>query len=372
MTTVMRRFTSILLVFALVPIVAAQGPSVPSPFQRLQETSADGVVQVKGQVVLLVAGAPVGKRFVLRYPAGIPWNGGLVVGAHGGSGGNNFDAAGNVIGTDETALDDVIGRHAVAGGFAYASVDRDGAVSARDGLRLTNQFTDLVAANLAARLGRPPARRYLVGLSMGGGITRAAAEDPVKKYAGTLIVAGAGGDLPTRVARQTQLAELWPAIDPRSHPALPDDDPKVQAFAAAIGTPVAARRLWPYTATNAVNAASRPAPAAGENAAGRVWVPTIEVVGTWDDFVHAELLAYANGCSRPPCTACIRSRASGTCRATTTAHRRSCSSRPRWGSTRTSRRRWGRGRPTCRRCARRSTCSCGGSRAASRRRPVRR
>ena len=81
------------------------------------------------------------KRFVLRHPADAArWNGSLVIGAHGGSGGNNFDPTGKVIGTDETALDDVIGRHAVASGFAYASMDRDGAVSAREGLALTNQF----------------------------------------------------------------------------------------------------------------------------------------------------------------------------------------------------------------------------------------
>jgi pimeloyl-ACP methyl ester carboxylesterase len=292
MSAIMRRFSPVLLCMALVLRLAAQTPSVPSPFQRVQESISQGVVEAKGQVVLLAAGAPVAKRFVLRYPAGTPWNGGLVIGAHGGSGGNNFDPTGKVIGTDETALDDVIGRHAVAGGFAYASVDRDGAVNARDGLRLTNQFADLVAANIATRLGRPPARRYLVGLSMGGGITRAAAEDPAKRYAGTLIVAGAGGDLAVRTERQQKLAALWPAIDPRTHPGLPDDDPQVQAFAKVIGTPAAARRLWPYTATNAVNAASRPAQRPDESSTGRVWVPTVEVVGTWDDFVHAELLAY--------------------------------------------------------------------------------
>ena len=95
---------------------------------------------------LEVAGSPAGKRFVVRYPE-TGWNGSLVIGAHGGSGGNNFDPTGKVIGTDETALDDVIGRHAVARDFAYASVDRDGAVDApRAGLSLTNQFAALAAA----------------------------------------------------------------------------------------------------------------------------------------------------------------------------------------------------------------------------------
>ncbi|MGE0359618.1 MAG: alpha/beta hydrolase domain-containing protein [Vicinamibacterales bacterium] len=256
------------------------------------ESRANGVVQVKGTVPLTVAGAPVAKRFVLRYPES-GWNGSLVVGAHGGSGGSNFSRDGKVIGTDETALDDVIGRHAVARGFAYASVDRDGAIDAGGGLALTNQFADLVAAEVGRRLGKAPARRYLLGLSMGGGIARLAAETAGTPYAGVVIVAGAGGDLPTRLARQPRLAALWPAIDPKAHPGLPDSDPKVVAFADAIGTPVAARRLWPYTAAGAVRAAAAKAPAAaGSNSTGRVQVPTIEVAGTWDDFVITELKAY--------------------------------------------------------------------------------
>ena len=115
---------------------------------------------------------------------------------------------------------------------------------------------------------------------------------PSRTYAGALIIAGAGGDLATRTARQAQLAALWPGVDPKRNPGLAPTDPKLQAFAEAIGTPVAARRLWPYTATNAVNAASRPPQPAGEDSTGRVMVPTIEVAGTWDDFVLKELLAY--------------------------------------------------------------------------------
>ncbi|HUU33357.1 MAG TPA: hypothetical protein VMW48_04795, partial [Vicinamibacterales bacterium] len=264
----------------------------PSPFAAAATTTAGGVVQLKGTVPLAVAGAAVAKRFVLRYPeAG--WNGALVVGAHGGSGGNNFDPTGKVIGTDETALDDVIGAHAVAARFAYASVDRDGAVNAADGLALTTQFGNLVSFEIARRLGRAPARRYLLGLSMGGGIARAAAEAPGTPYSGIVIVAGANGDLPTRSARQVRLAELWPGIDPKTHPGLPASDPKVTAFAAAIGTPVAARRLWPYTATGAVRAAATSAPpGATGNSTAVVHVPTIEVAGTWDDFVITELKAY--------------------------------------------------------------------------------
>jgi len=280
---------------ALVAVTSgtAQTP-VGGPFAAAVETRADGVVQLKGTVPVIVAGATVAKRFVLRYPA-TGWNGSLVIGAHGGSGGNNFDPAGTVIGTDETALDDVIGGHAVAARFAYASVDRDGAISTTGGLALTNQFADLAAGEIARRLGRAATRRYLLGLSMGGGIARAAAETASTPYAGVVIVAGANGDLPTRTARQARLAALWPGIDPKVHPGLADSDPKVMAFAEAIGTPVAARRLWPYTAAGAVRAAAAvapTAPGASGNSTAVVQVPTIEVAGTWDDFVITELKAY--------------------------------------------------------------------------------
>jgi hypothetical protein len=283
------------LLAAAVALAAPARPQAPAgPFATAAESRDAGIVQLKGTVPLTVAGAPVAKRFVIRYPAS-GWNAALVIGAHGGSGGSNFDPAGKVIGTDETALDDVIGRHAVSRGFAYASVDRDGAMSASDGLALTTQFGNLASFEIARRLGRTPARRYLLGLSMGGGIARAAAELQGSPYAGVVIVAGANGDLPTRTARQAKLAALWPGIDPKVHPGLPDRDPKVVAFAEAIGTPVAARRLWPYTASGAVRAAANPAPpapGAAGNSTGVVRVPTIEVAGTWDDFVITELKAY--------------------------------------------------------------------------------
>ena len=291
---------ALLVAAGAIAVAVARAHAQPNPFSGATETHPGGLVQLTGTVPLTIAGAPVPKRFVIRYPAS-GWNGSLVIGAHGGSGGNNFDPTGKVIGTDETALDDVIGRHAVAARFAYASVDRDGAIDAAGGLALTNQFADLAAAEVARRLGRVPARRYLLGLSMGGGIARAAAETAGTPYAGVVIVAGANGDLPTRVARQARMAELWPAIDPKAHPGLADSDSKVIAFAEVIGTPVAARRLWPYTASGAVRAAATaagnttgpPATAgAAGNSTGLVQVPTIEVAGTWDDFVLRELRAY--------------------------------------------------------------------------------
>lgn len=266
-------------------VVAAQSPLVSAV-----ESLVHGGRQLKGLISLEIDGQPVEKRYVLRTPS--TWNGSLVIGAHGGSGGDNFDRSGKVIGTDDTALDDVIGRHALSKGFVYASVDRDGSGGGRRGLSLTTQFTNLVRTEMTRRGLSTPLRTYIVGLSAGGGIARFAAEDRPTPFDGALIIAGAGGDLVTRLDRQMRIAALWPLIDPRAHYGLSVNDPKMIAYAEANGTPVEARRLWPYTGASAVAAASRP-PGNVENSTATLTIPTIEVVGTWDDLVIRELRAYA-------------------------------------------------------------------------------
>lgn len=273
--------TSVLI---LLPTSAFAQPALTAT----SETDIAGGRQFKGLVALEVDGKPVNKRFVIRLPA--KWNGSLVIGAHGGSGGNNFDRSGKVIGTDETALDDVIGRHAIANGFAYASFDRDGA-GGRAGLGLTIDFM-AVARGEVTRLGkRTPLRTYIVGLSAGGGIARMAAEMRPTPFDGALIVAGAGGDVVTRLDRQTRLAALWPLIDPRANYGLSDKDPRIIRYAEASGTPIEARRLWPYTGASAVAAAARPLGNL-ENSSADPVLPVIEVAGTWDDLVIRELRAY--------------------------------------------------------------------------------
>ena len=117
----------------LAAVIATTFAIAQSRFILDTDRSIKGGQEFKGLVSLEIQGKPVNKRFVIRTPK--KWSGALVIGAHGGGGGNNFDRAGNVIGTDETALDDVIGRHALAHGFAYASVDRDGAGNGEIGLR---------------------------------------------------------------------------------------------------------------------------------------------------------------------------------------------------------------------------------------------
>ena len=269
-------------------------------FVSMNESLVHGGRQLKGLVALDAGSGPVEKRYVLRTPG--KWNGSLVIGAHGGGGGNNFDRSGKVIGTDETALDDVIGRHALANGFIYASVDRDGAGNGRTGLALTTEFMNAVRGELSRRGYATPLRSYIVGLSAGGGIARIAAEARPSHlrqgyggqapFDGALIIAGAGGDVVARLDRQTRAAALWPLIDPRAHYGVADTDPKVISYAEAVGTPVQARRLWPYSAAGIVAAAAKP-PANAENSSAQLTIPAIEVVGTWDDLVIREVRAYA-------------------------------------------------------------------------------
>ena len=280
--------------------IVAYTLTAQAPFVSMNETLVHGGRQLKGLVTIDIDGKPVEKRYVLRTP--FKWNGSLVIGSHGGGGGDNFDRSGKVIATDETALDDVIGRHALSKGFVYASVDRDGSGGGRAGLGLTTQFTNLVRTEMSRRGLSTPLRTYLVGLSAGGGIARMAAEDRPSHlrqgygaqamFDGALIIAGAGGDLVTRLDRQMRIAALWPLIDPRANYGLSVKDPKMISYAEANGTPVDARRLWPYTGASAVAAAKRP-PGNAENSTAKLTIPTIEVVGTWDDLVIRELRAYA-------------------------------------------------------------------------------
>ena len=267
---------------ALLALAAISGAVAQSQFTVETETSITDGRQFKGSVSAGVDGKSVSKRAVIRTPA--KWNGSLVIGAHGGSGGNAVDRSGRVYATTETALDDVIGEYALGHGFAYASIDRDGIGGNRAGYALTTQFAALAKAELTARMKAAPARIYIVGLSAGGAIARMIAESTPSLFDGALLIAAGGGDVVTRLDRDARLAALWPLIDPRAHFGVKDNDSKVVSFADAIGTPVAARRLWPYTAASAVAAASRP-PGSVEHSTARPAIPIIEVVGTWDDVV---------------------------------------------------------------------------------------
>ena len=266
---------------------------------------------------VVVDGTTYSKRHVLRYPDAATWNGKLVVAAHGGSGGEAYARDGRVIGTDETSLDDVVGDYALGRGYAYASIDRDGIAGTREGLRLTEAFTAQMRARLEDALGRRATRIYLVGLSMGGGIARYAAEESRARYDGVIVIAGAHGDAGARLERQARMALAWPDVDPKRV-----EDPSAQvlaAYAHAVGTPVEARAFWPFMARSATvdsvletlakhgMAGLAPSALVGfrvedhpdlvrelseEDSTGRVQVPTIEIVGTFDDFVSPEILVF--------------------------------------------------------------------------------
>ena len=226
---------------------------------------------------------------MIRVPK--QWNGALVIGAHGGSGGDAVDRSGKKYATSETALDDVIGADAFDHGFAYASIDRNGVGNSRQGMSITLAFITKAKVEVTRTGGRAPHHTYLVGLSAGGGITRLIAETAPAGVDGAVIIAGAGGDAITRMDRNQKMAALWPLIDPRSHYGLSDVDPKVVSYSEAIGTPVAARRLWPYTGASAAN--FTPPTGTVENSTAKPAIPVIEVVGTWDDIVIREVRAYA-------------------------------------------------------------------------------
>lgn len=280
------------------------------------------MVEVTGRVSL--ASADAEKVFVLRYPSDrAAWNGRLVVAAHGGSGGPARAADGTQVGTSETSLDDLVGDHATSGGFAYASVDRDGIGGTRQGLAVVVEFAGIVRAQVSEALGRDPERMYLVGLSMGGGIARLAAESPERPFDGIVVIAGALGDAVGGLDRLARRAALWSHVDPRVHPEMPDDDPKVQAYATeGAGTPVEARALWPFIGAGSSRDGLRRSleryglddltdeeldgfsvaqyaerdgfldRLTADDTSGQVQVPMIEVVGTFDDFVLPEILAY--------------------------------------------------------------------------------
>ncbi len=299
--------------------------------------SSDPVVEVSGMVSLAAADADSGKRFVIRYPRdGVAWNGRLVVAAHGGTGGPALAADGTQVGTSETSLDDLVGDYAIAQGFAYACVDRDGIGGTLQGLAVVSEFAGIARARVAEALGRDPEQMYLVGLSMGGGIARLAAEAPAAPFDGIVIIAGALGDTARGLDRLARRAALWPQVDPREHPELTDDDPQIAAYAAeGAGTPVEARALWPFIGAGSSTGGLRRSLEryglddlteeeltgfsvaryaerdgfldrlrAGDTT-GTVAVPTIEVVGTFDDFVLSEILGYKKKVAAAPETATL-------------------------------------------------------------------
>lgn len=240
------------LAFVLIPFLACSehAPDQESPTGMIITDDIPSGIEQSGLITL--ASVDQEKRFILRYPNDERWNGRLLIAAHGGTGGPSLSADGVEIGTAETSLDDLIGDYAIDHGYAYASVDRDGVGATAQGLAVVKEFAEAIRERVEKAFGRNVERMYLVGLSMGGGIARYAAEDPETVFDGIVIIAGSGGSLGTQIDRLARRAALWPKIDPRAHPGLPDNAPEVLAYAATgAGTPVAARPLWPFIGASA-------------------------------------------------------------------------------------------------------------------------
>ncbi len=220
------------------------------------------------------------RRFVLRHPLRPPdWNGTLVIGAHRGLGGIRRGLEGEDLGSGETELDDLIGWWALDQGFAWASFDRAGVGAGPDGYRLTEAFARLMFDQIRPRLAMDPDRTILLGYGEGGGLARYGAAAADETFDGVVLVAATLGD-PEGASRRRS-ARLALAADRET------SDAGLAAYAAAAGIGLEGSRFWPFY--DAVAAAPSPVlpapPVALEH-------PVIEVVGTLDDFVLPEVLAY--------------------------------------------------------------------------------
>ncbi len=220
------------------------------------------------------------RRFVLRHPLRIPdWNRTLVIGAHRGPGGVRRGFDGAELGSGETELDDLVGWWALDEGFAWASFDRAGLGADPDAHRLTEAFARLMFEQIRPRLGRDPDRAILLGYGQGGGLARYAAVSEETTFEGAVLVAATLGD-PAGAARRREL-RLSLARD------RDQSEAGRAAYAEAAGTGLAGRAFWPFFDA----AAALPTPVLPAVSAG-VRRPVIEVVGSLDDFVLPEVLAY--------------------------------------------------------------------------------
>ncbi|MCY3747416.1 MAG: hypothetical protein OXH05_14425 [Acidobacteria bacterium] len=220
------------------------------------------------------------RRFVLRHPLRPPdWNGTLVIGAHRGLGGIRRGLEGEDLGSGETELDDLIGWWALDQGFAWASFDRAGVGAGPDGYRLTEAFARLMFDQIRPRLAMDPDRTILLGYGEGGGLARYGAAAADETFDGVVLVAATLGD-PEGASRRRS-ARLALAADRET------SDAGLAAYAAAAGIGLEGSRFWPfYDAVAAAPSPVLPAPPVG------LEHPVIEVVGTLDDFVLPEVLAY--------------------------------------------------------------------------------
>lgn len=220
------------------------------------------------------------RRFVLRHPFRLPdWNGTLVIAAHRGVGGIRRGSDGADLGSGETELDDLVGWWALDQGYAWASFDRAGIGAGPDAYRLTEAFARLMFEQVRPRLAVDPERTILLGYGEGGGLARHAAAAPEETFDGVVLIAATLGD-PEGAARRRS-ARLALAAERETSEA------GLAAYAAATGIGMEGSRFWPFhDAVAAFPSPVLPAPPA------ILRRPVVEVVGSLDDFVLPEVLAY--------------------------------------------------------------------------------
>lgn len=220
------------------------------------------------------------RRFVLRHPVRLPdWNGSLVIGAHRGIGGIRRGLDEEDLGSGETGLDDLVGWWALDQGFAWASFDRAGLGAGPDAYRLTEAFARLMFEQIRPRLAMDPERTILLGYGEGGGLARHAASAPDETFDGVVLVSATLGD-PDQAARR-RAARLELAAEREA------SADGLAAYASATGIGAEGSRFWPFY--DAVAASPNPVLPAPPVELRR---PVVEVVGSLDDFVLPEVLAY--------------------------------------------------------------------------------
>lgn len=223
---------------------------------------------------------------------------------------------------------DQIGKEAVENGFAFAMIQTVFVDDRATAFSLNKSFIEFSKRNITNAYGTAPEKTYAFGVSRGGSEVRRLAESDESIIDGGLILSAGGGDLPGWLERLARVVRQWPEVDPKVNGDLEDSDPRVQAYAKSVGTPVAARGRWELLAAQLRISALRSevgtlgltglededllsfdlesysgnkdfvANVKNATAMGSLKIPLLELVGTHDDVVLADVLTYGDRVKR--------------------------------------------------------------------------